>query len=195
VPFLKNSLSVFDILRRLPGIRIIGSSLGGEQILVRGVSSILGGTSPLFMIDGFPVEEEFFRNFPVGDIEFIDLLKGNETAIYGARGANGVILLYTRTGYGESIKKPTPGMLKVQLIGFHRAREFGVFDPNASGNHNRPDIRTTLHWNPNIVIDENGLVEEIFKTSDQKGRFIIVAQGMTGNGIPLFGKAVFEVEE
>jgi len=191
----QNALSIFDLLRRLPGVTVTGS-FGNEQVLIRGIGSLTGSSKPFYVMDGSPVDEDFFRGLPVGDVEFIDLLKGPRAAIYGSRAKNGVILVYSKKGSTYSAaNQAVPGLLNTRIIGFHKAREFAVFDPNAVGNSNRPDIRTTLHWNPNLRTNSKGEVWEAFKTSDQIGSFIIVAQGLRDDGQAIFGTASFEVEE
>lgn len=75
-----------------------GSSI---NIVVRGVSSISQETAPLYVIDGFPMESSDFNTNQIDPniIESIDVLKdAAATAIYGARGSNGVILITTKKG-------------------------------------------------------------------------------------------------
>lgn len=71
---------------------------GGEvRIRVRGANSILGDNSPLFVVDGFVGAD--FSSVNPNDIESIEVLKdASSTAIYGSRGANGVILITTKSG-------------------------------------------------------------------------------------------------
>ncbi|WP_173002997.1 TonB-dependent receptor [Chitinophaga sp. SYP-B3965] len=71
---------------------------GSEStIRIRGASSISGGSTPLYVIDG--VMQDDANNINPGDIESIEILKdASGTAIYGARGANGVIMITTKTG-------------------------------------------------------------------------------------------------
>ena len=65
------------------------------SIRVRGGGSITQSNEPLFIVDGFPVES--ISDIPPTDIESIDVLKdASSTAIYGARGANGVIIVTTK---------------------------------------------------------------------------------------------------
>ena len=69
------------------------------QINLRGVGSVNGNTEPLFIIDGAPVDEDNFRSLNPNDIAKITVLKdAGATAIYGNRGANGVVIINTRTG-------------------------------------------------------------------------------------------------
>lgn len=88
------------------------SGLLGEapKIRIRGVNSISGGTDPLFVVDGVPIETGDFSgpgnvesnalaDINPADIESYEVLKdGAATAIYGSRAANGVILITTKTG-------------------------------------------------------------------------------------------------
>jgi TonB-linked SusC/RagA family outer membrane protein len=76
-----------------------GQPGANSTVNIRGVSSINGNTEPLFIIDGAPVDEDNFRSLNPQDIESIDVLKdAAATAIYGNRGANGVIVIQTRRG-------------------------------------------------------------------------------------------------
>ena len=72
-------------------------SLG--NINIRGVRSILASNSPLFVVDGIPLLSGGIESFNPQDIESIDVLKdASATAIYGSRGANGVVLITTKQG-------------------------------------------------------------------------------------------------
>src|SRR5690606_31477179 len=94
---------------KVSGVNVTSSSGApgsGQMITIRGQGSIRQGTGPLFVIDGFPVgldgtgsgtSQLNFLN--PNDIESMDVLKdASATAIYGSRGANGVILITTKKG-------------------------------------------------------------------------------------------------
>lgn len=90
------------LVGQIAGVQVI-SSTGqpgeGLNIRVRGVGSISAGSNPLYVIDGFP--EADIRMLNPNDIETMDILKdASATAIYGSRGANGVILITTKRGKG-----------------------------------------------------------------------------------------------
>ena len=75
-----------------------GSPDASISIRVRGGISITGNNDPLYIIDGFPTENGLSSIDP-GSIESIDILKdASATAIYGARGANGVVVVTTKSG-------------------------------------------------------------------------------------------------
>jgi TonB-dependent SusC/RagA subfamily outer membrane receptor len=74
-----------------------GSPDAELTVRVRGGGSITQDNSPLYIVDGFPVSS--IADIAPQDIESIDILKdASSTAIYGARGANGVILVTTKGG-------------------------------------------------------------------------------------------------
>lgn len=69
------------------------------NIVIRGNNSVTQSNAPLYVIDGFPTEESMGNVINSDDIESIDILKdASATAIYGARGANGVVLITTKKG-------------------------------------------------------------------------------------------------
>ncbi len=88
------------ITGKLAGVQISateGSPDAEIRIRVRGGGSITGDNTPLFIVDGFPVES--ISDIAPADIESIDVLKdASSTAIYGSRGANGVIIVTTKRG-------------------------------------------------------------------------------------------------
>jgi TonB-linked SusC/RagA family outer membrane protein len=120
--FNKGSTSTEQLIQgRVTGVQITsnnGAPGAGSQIKVRGASSVLGGNDPLYVIDGMPLDiASTSPDGPSGsgiggspssspmnflnpaDIESIDILKdASAAAIYGSRGANGVILITTKKG-------------------------------------------------------------------------------------------------
>ena len=87
---------------RVAGVQVSsqdGQPGEGVDIVIRGASSISQSNSPLYVIDGFPVEDPDNGTLNPSEIESIDVLKdASATAIYGARGANGVIVISTKGG-------------------------------------------------------------------------------------------------
>ena len=92
---------------QLPGVSVIsqdGRPGGTTQIRVRGGGSITQSNDPLYIVDGVQVSD--INDIPADNIESIDVLKdAASTAIYGARGANGVILITTKGSKGDGKAK------------------------------------------------------------------------------------------
>jgi TonB-dependent starch-binding outer membrane protein SusC len=84
------------------GVQIISSGQPGSQpsVRIRGTGSLLGGAEPLYVVDGILTSD--ITNINNADILNVDVLKdASTTAIYGARGSNGVIIITTKQGVGK----------------------------------------------------------------------------------------------
>ena len=109
--------SVTDALMgKMPGVQITtadGAVDADVNIRVRGGGSITQDNSPLYIVDGFPVDN--INNIPPTDIATVDVLKeASMTAIYGARGANGVVVITT--------KNPQAGKTSIQFNTYLQTR-------------------------------------------------------------------------
>ena len=87
---------------QLAGVQVqqVGGSPGqAATIRVRGAGSISASSSPLYVVDGFPLGEQNLNSVNPNDIESIEVLKdASAAAIYGSRAANGVVLVTTKSG-------------------------------------------------------------------------------------------------
>jgi TonB-dependent starch-binding outer membrane protein SusC len=104
----KPTLGVDKALQgKAAGVRVTsnsGSPGSGMQVQIRGISSIGGQSKPLYVVDGIPRGYDI-ANINPGDVESINILKdASATALYGARGAAGVIVITTKGGTGFSRK-------------------------------------------------------------------------------------------
>jgi len=176
--------NVFDIIKgRVPGVMVTG-----ERVIIRGVGTIYGGTEPLYLIDNIPVDVGAVSTLNPHDVERIEFLKGPSAAIYGSRGANGVISIYTRRGF-FMIK----GVLNFKMLGYYKPREFYSPKYGTDFDYLYPDSRSTLYWAPVIETDSLGNATVEFYSSDTRGDFEVVLEGISEKGIPAEGKGSFEV--
>jgi len=87
---------------RVAGVQVSssdGQPGGGINIMIRGAGSLTQSTTPLYVVDGFPIEGLDPKTLNPEDIKSISVLKdASSTAIYGSRAANGVILIETKRG-------------------------------------------------------------------------------------------------
>ncbi|SDY60893.1 SusC/RagA family TonB-linked outer membrane protein [Hymenobacter psychrophilus] len=87
---------------RVAGVQVTspdGQPGAAPNIVIRGGNSITQDNSPLYVVDGFPIENYNNNAINPSDIESIQILKdASSTAIYGSRGANGVVLITTKRG-------------------------------------------------------------------------------------------------
>ncbi len=147
---------VLALQGKVPGVQITYAD-GRIKVRMRGgQNSIEGASEPLYLIDGFPVEDvNSLQNISMDNIDRIEVLK-TARAMFGSRGANGVIAIYTKS----SVSKPSernnsglkPSAKQFTVIGFQETKPF--FTPNYSNSQTRentkPDLRTTLFWQPNL---------------------------------------------
>ncbi|NCU03336.1 MAG: SusC/RagA family TonB-linked outer membrane protein [Chitinophagaceae bacterium] len=104
---------------RLPGVLATPNGFrpgAGSAIRIRGNRSLSASNEPLYVVDGFPVSYTIDDMNP-NDIESIDILKdASATAIYGVRGANGVIQITTRKGKAGKISVSYSGSTAIESI-------------------------------------------------------------------------------
>ncbi len=88
------------LMGRFPGVEVTRTPDGGFAVRIRGGSSIRGGNTPLYVLDGVVIDpgpNGYLTGVNPNDIESIRVLKEPaETALYGLRGANGVIIITTK---------------------------------------------------------------------------------------------------
>jgi len=82
--------SIYEVLNTIPGVTVTGNN-----VTVRGVMTT-GNTSPLFVVDGITVTS--ISQINPSTVKSVEVLKGPSASIYGLQGANGVILIRTKTG-------------------------------------------------------------------------------------------------
>ena len=87
---------------QVPGLTVMsntGEPSASAVMTIRGTNSINSGTAPLYILDGMPISSSDFNTINPADIESISVLKdASSTSIYGARAANGVIVITTKRG-------------------------------------------------------------------------------------------------
>ena len=86
---------------RAPGVAVFTNNAPGESpiLRIRGAGSIQSGNDPLYVVDGFPLMNGSLNDINPADIASMEILKdASSTAIYGSRGANGVVLITTKSG-------------------------------------------------------------------------------------------------
>jgi len=142
------------------GVDITSNERPGQlgSILIRGVRSLKASNAPLYVVDGIPLQAGGIDAINPNDIETIDILKdASATAIYGSRGANGVVLVTTKKGKTgrltmdyvgtatiETLNDRMEMMNSAQYIEFRRDayRRVGYLNPAAQANTTYPLVPT-----------------------------------------------------
>ncbi len=157
-----------------------------SNIQIRGITSITGSNSPLFVVDGIPQEgnPELSNN----EIESIDVLKdAASTAIYGTRGAAGVILITTKQGQEGKLKVTFDGYSSIQTITsgmplltteewayayFNTAEGFGRLTPEQGTN-----TYTPLQPNQRYLSNNTNVVDQLQANNAQIQNYSIRLSG------------------
>lgn len=144
---------------RLAGVDVmIGSGQPGTggNIIIRGAGSINGGTTPLYVVDGVPLNSTAFAGLNPNDFEEVSVLKDAAAkAQYGAAGGAGVVLVKTKSGkkgalriqYTGQVGVATKGKYKYQLMNADQwldwNRKIGNFsDADVAYYDDKPELRT-----------------------------------------------------
>ena len=151
-----------------------GQPGGGVSVQIRGNNSITAGSDPLYVIDGFPINNDYSLNdagvtngskinplssINTSDIETIDVLKdASATAIYGSRGANGVVIITTKNGSKNKSSVNYDAYYGVQsvirTIPLLNAREWWQLRKDAATNSGKT---TTLPTSLGYSLDTSGV--------------------------------------
>lgn len=168
---------------KVPGVLVTNSSWGpgsNPSILIRGKRSIKAGNDPLYVVDGIPCSTAS-NMFAPSDIESIEVLKdASATAIYGSRGANGVILITTKKGKAGKISVDYSGYYGVQTkqndLEYMNGAEFAdyVREAERAAGKYKSDV-------PNIDEDRN---LSAFTGDDYTWQSIAMAYDANGNYDP-----------
>ena len=177
-----------QVLQKVSGITVYGSGLATTV-------SLRGGGSPLWVVDGIPVSDNgsgsllnaaapvppTIINLDNRDLEKIEVLEGAKAAIYGSRGASGVILVYTKQGEKNTLTSTSISTPKFNITGFSEEKQF--YTPKYEVDVNQND-NTTLYWNPKITTDKNGNATINFYNMTNAKKIQIAIEALSPFGIP-----------
>lgn len=159
---------------------------GGMKIRIRGTNSINASSDPLYVIDGFPIDNinttpdgagnnalaaDPLSSISPNEIESIEILKdASATAIYGARGANGVVLITTKRGKLGSVKIDFDYSVNVanvrKKLELANAEELAILTNEWATNNNRPLIYDGINKpRPEDLGEGTDWQDEIFRTA------------------------------
>ncbi|MNR20634.1 TonB-dependent Receptor Plug Domain protein [compost metagenome] len=159
--------------------------IAGVQI-VNGQAFARGSQTPMaIMLDGMNLGGEDFNldDIVVQDIETVEILKSiATTAIYGMQGGSGVIVINTKRGDGaRTTNTYTPGLINYLPKGYAMVRTF--YSPKYDVKpESRPDLRTTVFWEPQMISDATGKAKISYFNADVPGIYRIVVEGIDING-------------
>lgn len=162
---IKNSgaTNIFEFLTaRVPGLTI-----SGNKAVIRGINSFVLPNEPLYLINDIPVDKFAVEDVDINSVERIDVVKGaSKTSLYGQRGANGIISLYTKQGY--NIK-----------WGYYKGMIAGISKNLTALNKKIIQKIKTFEWIPYIYLSQN---DSIVIPLDISNNCLIKINGITSDG-------------
>jgi len=219
----ENEESFDNVIDYMAG-KVPGLDIYGDIVKIRGSSGLSKSSLPLFLMDGVPILStvdfkmpgnispltndegegvesderliQMVKSIPISDVDKVEILKSPQNlATFGARGANGVIAIYTRAANDAPGEKTAKGIIKNQITGYSSYREF--YSPKYTPENSElseKDYRTTLYWNPKLVTRE-GRAKVDFYTSNSAGMHIVIIEGISNYGKVCLGEKIFHVLE
>ena len=174
----------YGTVSQLMNVKLNNISISGVRITKKA----------LILLDGMPVEYDGIAAIPLSMIERVDILGYIEGyRLFGERGGAGVISFTTKSDLGStSINYHS---VNIKISGYNESRIF--YSPR---HHNtlekdfKPDLRTTLFWEPNIKVENNKELLLNYYNSDNASKVKIIVEGITTSGIPVTGMKEYEVK-
>ncbi|MXV52880.1 hypothetical protein GS399_18050 [Pedobacter sp. HMF7647] len=168
-----NYLSALEYVRgKMPGIKIINGSISWRQYGVR------------IFLDNFQSSFSDVSSIPISDFEYVKIYPPPFGSFFSPGGSveGGAIAFYTKRGKGYDFdsgnKKPD-----AILQGYTPAKEFFSPDYATAVDLKTVDNRTTLYWNPNIILDKNSRTFDVhFYNNDSAREFRLVLEGINNDG-------------
>lgn len=164
---------------KVAGVQIIQSNAapgGASTVRIRGGNSVLGSSEPLYVIDGYPVGNVGVDNGGIqppsvlssispDDITSIEILKdASATAIYGARGANGVIIITTKRGASGNTVVAFETYTGMQTVS-NKLKMMGAKDYMALYNEKAVNLSRPIPYPSSTVVYDTDWQNEIFRAA------------------------------
>jgi hypothetical protein len=190
VDFVNNPLfqTGTPVLQMLEG-RVAGLTIATSPLR----ATIRNSGTPVFILDGVQSPIEQVAYLQSADVEAVEVFRGTEGMAFGSNG--GAIAIYTKRGDASyrGPLRPVPNVLRVQVPGYYRARQFFVPRYDLAPSTLPDPRRTTLYWNPTVQTDATGEARLRFFTADASGSFQAVAEGLTPTGQVVQGEGAVVV--
>ncbi|GEM_PF-2671298 len=153
----------------------------------------------LFILNGTPVGHDYNRlNYLRPEmIEFVTVMKGSRAAtIYGGRAQAGVVFVTTRNDHLEDTRENEESHFTiVNNYSFPRIFEGREYETEMDIINVEPDLRNTLHWEPEIVLDANGEAQVEFYNSDRNTWINLKVEGVSLTGLVGSGVSGYRIDK
>lgn len=179
-PDIENTIR---FLGMLPGVYVKGTDGTDRGVIIR-KQGFGGGSNMIVIIDGRRYEADFLYDLPLNIIEQVELITGPGMAIFGLEGGNAAGALIVTTKKGAYTQTPDENITSITPLGYQKPKEFysPVYETTQQKKNSEPDLRTTIYWNPNVQIDNNGVANVDFYSADSSTEYSVIIEGITANG-------------
>ena len=168
--------TALDVASRLPGVTI----MHGNEVHVRG-----NPEQPIIVLNDVVYENDndMLSNIQSDDIASMSILRGADAAIFGSRGGAGAIIITLKEG-SDLPARPTRGIITYSPLGYSENVEFyhPTYDTPEKKNSQKSDLRTTIYWNPELRLDDDGKATIEYYTPDNTAPEDIIIEGVDKNG-------------
>lgn len=185
-------------------------------------AEVIGREVTLVIVDGIPVrshEYPFLEDLPIEEIKSFEILKRPESSRYYLgnvfrttlddneefisfaeptfNSRIGFICIYTYAGKGFYGTRSTKGVRRGFVSGFAPKIEFYApkYGTNDINDWTVPDLRSVVHWAPNIDTDAKGNAKVGFYNADKTGEMLVIVEGFTENGALGYYETTYTVDE
>lgn len=180
------NINIMNWLSTIAGIQVNGSTLS-----IRGSVGVPSQSErgrapwePYILIDGIESCSEDLFYLSTFYIEKVEIFKGSRAAIFGSKGGNGAIAVTLKKGNLVKKQLASPSMAKYVPLGLQKPEQFYVpkYDVQSIREDLKPDLRTTIYWNPSLSSDSTGIAKLQFYTADQLHNYSVVLEGVSNEG-------------
>ena len=178
-------VSLSALLMRLPGVRVNNDTVYIARF--QGARTEEGTSCPaVILIDGVPIRGMSIDWLEVTDVAQVDLLTSPINLVsLGIEGDCGAVAIYTREGK-TNVRRNKPHIASIVPLGFQKPVEFYAPRYDSPEDFSKPDLRTTIHWQPNLVTDETGTAKFSFHTADSPSTYSVVIEGVAEDGTIIY---------
>lgn len=194
---MKNAASVYNVLNglvgKVPGVEVIQNNGGmvGGRIFVRIGRGMGRNSVPKFFYDNMQVSADFFSSIDANSIDRIEVVKSLAGNVWAGGGT--IVAVFSKRGGGNNTQTKTNAFDKKIVQGYFTAREFYVpnYEAPTEIEKIRPDLRTTIYWNPQVRTDSLGAAKVSFFTADAPTRYKVIVEGR--NNYNVLGRKEMEI--
>ncbi len=200
-PQMTNVAAVPELLTAIPGVYVTGNLIDGYSVYLFRYMYLRERHNdpryqPMLIIDGVQRPIEYMQSLPVDAIDRIDVLKEPaKTSVFGMEGANGVISIITKMGGNRAASSnDVKHSFHTTIKGYDSPRIFysPYYSPEMPPGN--PDLRKTLFWKSDIVLQTNNDLKIKYCNADNSGTIRITVEGVTSSGIPVTASTNYQVK-